>query len=397
MTEPAPLYLDHAATTPLAAEVLGAMLPHLRQGYGNPSSAHAAGRAARVAVDESRERLAAALGCLPREVVFTAGGSEADNLAIRGVLERSGGQGRHLVVTAVEHDAVLKTAEHLVEAGRAELSVVGCDGRGVVDPEAVAAAVRDDTVLVSVMLANNEVATVQDVAAVVDLVRARNRTTVVHTDAVQALGKIPVDVDALGVDLLSVSAHKVYGPKGAGALYVRRGTVLDPQITGGGQERGRRSGTENVAGIVGFGTAAALVTSELDTEAPRVGALADRLVEEVVSELPDTVVTGAGAPRLPGFATFAFPGVETELLLTVLDGEGIQCSGGSACSSGAHMPSHVLTAMGLPAAVCAGALRCTLGRGTSEADVDRAAAAVVAAVRRLRAALPAGGGTAVSA
>ena len=255
---------------------------------------------------------------------------------------------------------------------------------------------RQDTVLVSVMLANNEVATVQDVAAVADLVRARNRTTVVHTDAVQALGKIPVDVDALGVDLLSVSAHKVYGPKGAGALYVRRGTVLDPQVTGGGQERGRRSGTENVAGIVGFGTAAALVTSELGTEAPRVGALAERLVEEVVSELPDTVVTGAGAPRLPGFATFAFPGVETELLLTVLDGEGIQCSGGSACSSGAHMPSHVLTAMGLPAAVCAGALRCTLGRGTTDADVDRAAAAVVAAVRRLRAALPAGGGTAVS-
>ena len=397
MTEPAPAYLDHAATTPLAAEVLGEMLPHLRQGYGNPSSAHAAGRAARVAVDQARERLAGALGCLPREVVFTAGGTEADNLAIRGVLERHGAQGRHLVVSSVEHDAVLKTAEHLAETGRAELSVVGCDSRGVVDPEAVAAAVRQDTALVSVMLANNEVGTVQDVAAIAGLVRARNRRTVVHTDAVQGLGKIPVDVDALGVDLLSVSAHKVYGPKGVGALYVRRGTVLDPQVTGGGQERGRRSGTENVAGIVGVGAAAALVTAELDTEARRVGVLAERLVEEVAGELPDTVITGAGAARLPGFATFAFPGVETELLLTVLDGEGIECSGGSACSSGAHMPSHVLTAMGLPAVVCAGALRCSLGRATTDAEVGRAAAAVIAAVRRLRQALPAGGGHAVSA
>ena len=391
------MYLDHAATTPLAAEVLDAMLPHLRDEHGNPSSPHAAGRVARVAVDQARDQVAQALGCRAREVVFTAGGSEADNLAIRGVLERQGGRGRHLVVSAVEHDAVLRTAEHLAQTGRAELSVVGCDSRGLVDPAAVAAAVRPDTVLVSVMLANNEVGTIQDVAAVAAEVRARNPRTMVHTDAVQALGKIPLEVGALGVDLLSVSAHKLYGPKGVGALFVHRGTVLDPQVTGGGQERGRRSGTENVAGIAGFGAAAALVGAELDAEVPRLAGLAERLVEEVLGELPDTVVTGAGAPRLPGFATFAFAGVDTELLLTVLDGEGIQCSGGSACSSGAHMPSHVLTAMGLPPHLCTGALRCTLGRGTGEADVERAAAAVVAAVRRLRRALPTGAGQTVRA
>ena len=383
------MYLDHAATTPVASEVLGAMLPHLHEGFGNPSSLHAAGRAARVAVDDARARVAGALGCLPREVVFTAGGSEADNLALRGVLGRRTLPGRHLVVSAVEHDAVLKTAEHLAETGRAELTVVGCDRRGLIDPEAVADAVRPGTALVSVMLANNEVGTVQDVAAVAELVRARNPKTVVHTDAVQALGKIPVSVDALGVDLLSVSAHKVYGPKGVGALWVRRGVVIDPQVTGGGQERARRSGTEDVAGIAGFGAAASLVATELEREAPRVGALAERLVAAVVAQLPDAVITGAGAPRLPGFATFAFPGIETELLLTVLDGEGVQCSGGSACSSGAHMPSHVLVAMGLAPQVCAGALRCTLGRGTTAEEVDRAAAAVVAAVRQLRAALPA--------
>jgi cysteine desulfurase len=384
-----PIYLDHAATTPVAPEVLEAMLPWLRDGYGNPSSLHALGRHARSAVDDARDRVADALGCAAREVVFTAGGSEADNLAMRGVLDRWSSRGRHVVVSAIEHDAVLKTAEQLVEEGRCELSVVGCDEHGCVDPQAVAAAVRDDTVLVSVMLANNEVGTVQDVGAMAALVRERNPRTLVHTDGVQALGKLPLDVRELGVDLLSVSAHKVYGPKGVGALYVRQGVTLAPQISGGGHERGRRSGTENVAGIVGFGMAAALVTVEREDEMSRLRALSDRLTETVATGVPDAVLTAAGAPRLSSFATFAFPGLSTDVLLTLLDSWDVCSSGGSACSSGAHMPSHVLVAMGLPPALAAGALRCTLGRATTADEVDRAGELIVRAVRQLQGAVSA--------
>jgi cysteine desulfurase len=385
-----PVYLDHAATTPVAREVLDTMVPYLRHHWGNPSSSHTAGRVAREAVEEARERVAAALGCAPREIVFTSGGSEADNLALRGVLERAGGSARHLVITAIEHDAVLKTAERLLESERTDLALVGCDQRGMVDPEKVAAAVGESTVLVSVMLANNEVGTIQDVAAVVEGVKRKNPRTVVHTDAVQALGKLPIDVPALGVDLLSVSAHKVYGPKGCGALYVRQGVLLDAQITGGGQERNRRSGTENVAGVAGFGAAASLAEEEREAEMPRLATLASRLTELITTAVPGTCVTGEGAPRLPTFATFAFSGVETQLLLTILDGEGVQASGGSACASGAAMPSHVLVAMGLPTHLCAGALRCTLGRGTSDADITRAAAVITRAVEQLRSA--SGGG-----
>ncbi|HXA28589.1 MAG TPA: cysteine desulfurase family protein [Candidatus Angelobacter sp.] len=379
-----PIYLDHAATTPVAPEVLEAMLPWFDQGFGNPSSLHSVGRRARNAVDESRDRLAAALGCASREVVFTAGGSEADNLAVRGVLDRWSSRGRHVVISAIEHDAVIKTAEQLAEEARCTVTVVPCDARGCVDPEAVAAAVRDDTVLVSVMLANNEVGTVQDVAAIAALVRSRNPRVFVHTDAVQALGKLPLDVGALDVDLLSVSGHKVYGPKGVGALYVRQGVTLAPQISGGGHERARRSGTENVPGIVGFGVAASLVTAEREDEMQRLAALSSRLSEVVATGLPDAVVTAAGAPRLSSFSTFAFPGVNTEVLLTLLDSLDVCASGGSACSSGAHMPSHVLVAMGLPPALATGALRLTLGRTTTGADVDRAALLIVRAVRQLQ-------------
>ncbi|HET9051253.1 MAG TPA: cysteine desulfurase family protein [Candidatus Dormibacteraeota bacterium] len=387
MTLDPAVYLDHAATTPIAREVCEVMLPLLAAGFGNPSSIHARGRVARNAVDEARDRVAAAVGCAAREVVFTSGGSEADNLALRGAVDRRGGG--HIVVSAIEHDAVIKCAEDLAALGRATVSVVGCDPRGVVDPEEVAAAVGDETVVVSVMLANNEVGTIQDVSTISDLVHRRNPRTLVHTDAVQALGKLRLDLDELGVDLLSVTAHKVYGPKGAGALIVRGGVALTTQISGGGQERARRSGTENVAGIAGFGAAAALVEAERESESARLSALSGRLVELVVTELPDTVVTGAGAPRLPSFATFAFPGVESEVLMTLLDRLGLEASGGSACSSGAHMPSHVLAAMGLPPAAAGGALRLTLGRDTTSEQVDAAAATVVAAVRQVRAAIPA--------
>jgi cysteine desulfurase len=342
------------------------------------------GRRARNAVDAARDQVARALGCAAREVVFTAGGSEADNLALRGVLDRWSSRGRHVVVSAIEHDAVIKTVEQLGEEGRCAVTVVGCDSDGCIDPAAVAAAVRDDTVLVSVMLANNEVGTVQDVASTVALVRARNPRCFVHTDGVQALGKLPLDVRALDVDLLSVSAHKVYGPKGVGALYVRQGVTLAPQISGGGHERSRRSGTENVAGIVGFGTAATLVTAEREDEMRRLASLSSRLTEVVATGVPDTVVTAAGAPRLSSFATFAFPGVSTEVLLTLLDSWDVCASGGSACSSGAHMPSHVLVAMGYPPALAAGALRCTLGRATTADQVDHAGELIVRAVRQLQ-------------
>jgi cysteine desulfurase len=381
-----PIYLDHAATTPVAPEVLEAMLPYFGEGYGNPSSLHSVGRMARNAVDQARDRVAAALGCASREVVFTAGGSEADNLAIRGVLDRcaASGRGRHLVISAIEHDAVIKTCEQLGDEGRAEVTVVGCDAQGVVSPEAVASAVRDDTVLVSVMLANNEVGTVQDVSRMASLVRAANSRTLVHTDAVQALGKLPLDVRELGVDLLSVSGHKVYGPKGVGALYVRQGVVLAPQISGGGHERDRRSGTENVPGIVGFGMAATLVAEEREDEMRRLSVMASRLTEMVATGVPHAVVTAAGAPRLPSFATFAFPGIPTDVLLTLLDSWDVCASGGSACSAGAHMPSHVLVAMGYSPHLAAGALRCTLGRATTDAEVDRAGELIVKAVRQLQ-------------
>jgi cysteine desulfurase len=391
----APVYLDHAATTPLAPEVVAAMLPYLREYYGNPSSVHASGRAARTAVDTAREQVAAALGCRASEVVFTSGGSEADNLALRGVVDRQGGG--HLVVSAIEHDAVLNTAESLAEQGRATLTVVGCDRRGVVDPEAVAEAVRPETVLVSVMLANNEVGTIQDVPAIAAAVRRRNPRTLVHSDAVQALGKLEIDMAALGLDLCTVTAHKVYGPKGAGALAIRRGVALTSQVTGGGQERARRAGTENVAAIAGFGAACSLVVAEREAERVRLTTLSERLIETVVSGVPEVIATGAGAPRLASFATFAFPGLITEVLLVRLDQLGVEASGGSACSSGAAMPSHVLAAMGVAPHAACGALRLTLGRGTTEADVERAGAAVVGAASAAREVLTAGAGAGAGA
>ncbi len=379
------IYLDHAATTPLDPAVLEAMLPFLREEHGNPSSPHAAGRTARNAVDISRERIAAALGAEPREIVFTSGGSEADNLAIRGVLDRRDNAGCHIVTTAIEHEAVLTTCETLMALRRAETDVTGCNGAGRVDPEELAASVRNDTVLVSVMLANNEVGTVQDVAEVVRLVRRRNPRTLIHSDAVQALGRLPLNVRELDVDLLSMSAHKVYGPKGVGALYVRHGTLLGAQVSGGGQERGRRSGTENVAGIVGFGIATELATARRDVEMPRQRELARRLADMVVAAIPDIVLTGSALHRLANIASFAVPGVPSEVLVTALDGAGICASGGSACSSGAARPSHVLAAMGIAPHVTRGALRLSLGSATTPDNIDTAAKAVVEAVLRARA------------
>ena len=381
------IYLDHAATTPLASEALQAMLPFLRDTTGNPSSVHAEGRSARSAVDAARDRIAAVLGCAHREIVFTGSGSEADNLALRGAVERwSGERGRHVVVASIEHDAVLGTARRLAELGLIELTVVDCDAACRVDPDALAAAVRADTVLVSLMLVNNETGTIQDVAAAASAVRGRNATTLVHTDAVQGLGRVPICPATLGVDLLTLSAHKVYGPKGVGALWVRHGVFLGMQITGGGQERNRRSGTENVPGIAGFAAAVELAERLAPRESERQAALAQRLIDKVVGDIPGALVTGDPRHRAPGFASFAFPGSRTDLLLAVLDGLGVAASGGSACSSGAATPSHVLLAMGLPPALAASALRCTVGRDTTEAAIDEAAAIIGRAVRQVRSA-----------
>jgi len=379
------IYLDHAATTPVDPIVRSAMLPYISEHFGNPSSVHAAGRTARNAIDEARDRLAQVLHCMHREIVFTGSGSEADNLALRGALERHGGTaGTHIVVSAIEHDAVLETARRLEETGMATVTVVGCDSACRVDPDAVAAAVRDDTVLVSVMLVNNETGVGQDVGAIAAAVKRRNAVTLVHTDAVQALGRLRVDASALGVDMLSLSAHKVYGPKGTGALWVRHGVHIGAQVTGGGQERNRRSGTENVAGIVGFGIAAALVEARRDAETSRQAALCRRLEQAVVGAVPSVVVTGDARHRAAGFVSLAFPGVRTDLLLTVLDSAGVCASGGSACASGAPTPSHVLQAMGLDPGAAGGALRCTVGAATTDADIDAAARAVIRAVAQLR-------------
>jgi len=378
-----PIYLDHPATTPLDPEVREAMLPWLGERFGNASSIHQHGRRARAAIDEARDRVATAARCAAREVTFTSGGTEADNLALRGVVERWGTErGRHLVVSAVEHEAVLATADALVADQRASLTVVGCDRLARVDPAEVANAVRPDTVLVSVMLANNEVGTVQDLAAIAEAARARNPRVLVHTDAVQALGRLPLGLNALSVDLISLSAHKAYGPQGVGALVARHGVFPAAQVTGGGQERGRRSGTENVAGIVGFGVAAELARRRRDADALRLSELAGRLTNLLTETVPHIEPTGDPDRRLPGLCSLVLPGCRSDLMLAVLDELGVCASAGSACSSGAPVPSHVLAAMGFgELAGCA--LRLGLGRSTTEADVEAAAVCVGQAAERV--------------
>jgi cysteine desulfurase len=378
--DPRRLYLDHAATTPPAAEVVEAMLPFLAADWGNPSSPHARGRTARTAVDSARDRIAAVLGCAPRELIFTSGGTEADNLAIRGVLQRWGAErGRHMVVSAVEHEAVLATAEGLCAHGGAEVTIVGCDRDGRVDPAEIAGAVRDDTVLVSLMLANNEVGTVQDVSTAASLVRECNGATLVHTDAVQAFGRLPVALPDLGADLLSLSAHKCYGPKGIGLLFARWGTYPGAQLEGGGQERGRRSGTEHVAGIAGFAVAAELVERERGVEMDRQRLLRDHLEELVTTADPRVRVAARAATRLPNLSAMLVDGASTDAMLTALDLAGVEVSGGSACASGAVRDSHVLRAIGEDPRHTA-LIRCSLGRGTTSTDIATAAQRIIAAL-----------------
>jgi cysteine desulfurase len=362
------IYLDYNATSPPAPEVVEAVARALREDFGNPSSVHAFGQRAKATLDEGRAAVASLIGADPGEVVFTSGGTEADNLAIRGAAEALEPAGRkHLITSGLEHEAVLMTVKALARRGW-RVTVLNTDASGILEADALADALDDETSLVSVMHANNEIGTIQPIAALATLAHARG--AVFHTDAVQSVGKIPVSVRDLGVDLLSLSAHKFSGPKGAGALWIRRGVRLMPYVTGGRQERNRRAGTENVPAIAGMGAAARLAQTTLDARAAAISALRDRLEAGILAAVPGTVVNGDRQRRVPNTTNIGFEGIEAESLLIALDLEGVAVSTGSACSSGSLEPSHVLRAMGLPHARARNSLRFSLGSSTAETDVD---------------------------
>ncbi len=360
------IYLDYNATTPIDPRVAEAMGPFLTGGFGNPSSTHCEGRKAKAALEAARARVAGCLGCQPGEIVFTSGGSESNNLAIRGLVEVRGGG--HVVTSAVEHPAVLEVVRALEREGRIELTVVGVDRRGRVDPANVIDALRDTTVLVSLMLANNEVGTLQPVREVAAL--CRERGVVVHTDAAQAVGKIPVDVADLAVDLLSVAGHKLYAPKGIGALFIRDGVRIAPQIRGAGHERGLRAGTENVLLAVALGTACELARHDVEAERPRLAGLRDRLLDGLKEGCEELVVHGDPASGLPNTLSVAFPGVDASTLLLEL-GDEVAASAGAAChADGVHV-SHVLESMGIGADVARGTIRLSVGRFTTADEVEQ--------------------------
>src|SRR2546430_1540022 len=380
------VYLDHAATTPVDPEVAEAMARVYRDVPGNPSSIYAEGRAARALVDAAREQVAEAIGAQPSEIVFTSGGTEADNLALRGVLKASRAERDGLVTTATEHRRILDTAHDLEQHAHVRVAVVpvGADGR--VDPAAIAAALDAKTALVSVMHANNEIGTLQPIAEIGAL--CRERGIVFHSDAVQSVGALELDVRKIPVDLLSLNAHKFYGPKGVGALFVRKGVRLATLQTGGGQEKGRRTGTENVAGIVGLGVAMRIAGQRRATEAPRQAALRDRLIDGILASVPGAGLTGHPHQRLPNNASFVFSGADGTSLVTALDLEGFAVSSGSACTSGDTEPSQVILALGIDRETAKGSLRVTVGRSTSDADIDAFLAALPQIVSRVRGEAP---------
>jgi len=387
------IYLDHAATTPVAPRVREAMMPYLEEKFGNPSSIHSFGREAAEAIDEARQALAALIGAQPEEIIFTSGGSESDTMALFGVFQarqnKAGREpsrgGNHLITTAIEHHAVLHTCQALEKRG-ARVTYLPVDKYGLVAPEQVAEAISDETILVSVMHANNEIGAIEPVAEIGRI--CRERGVVFHTDAVQTIGHIPVDVGAMNADLLSLSAHKLYGPKGVGALYRRRGTRITPLIYGGGHERGLRSGTENVAGIAGLGAAARLAQQEMAAEDPRQAALRDRLLNGIEERIPDIIRTGHPTRRLPNSASVCIRYVEGESMLLNLDFAGIAASSGSACTSGSLEASHVLLAIGLEHDVAHGSLRLTLGHDNTDEDIVQVLETLPPIVGKLRAISP---------
>ena len=374
------IYLDHAATTALDARVLDAMLPYFTTEYGNASSIYTLGRHAMQALDGAREQVANILNCRPTEISFTGCGSESDNLAIKGIAFASQKKGNHILTTSIEHHAVLHTCQYLERFGF-NTTYLPVDSYGRVDPDDVGRAITDQTILVSVMYANNEVGTIEPVAEIGRICRAKK--VPFHIDAVQAGGVLPLDVTALNADLLTLSAHKFYGPKGVGILYARQGMRLLPQLQGGSQERGRRAGTENVAGIVGAAAALRLAYEELPQIMPRILTLRNRLIEGVLT-IPGSTLTGHPSDRLSNNASFCFEGIEGEAILLNLDLRGIAASTGSACTSGSADPSHVLLAMGLPVALAHGSLRLTLGKGNTHEDVDTVLSALPGIIEKLR-------------
>jgi cysteine desulfurase len=383
------IFLDHTTTTPLLPEVRAAMRPYYEERFAVASGLYAAARQARKDIEAARETLAGILGCRPAELVFTSGGTEAANLAVRGVAEASRRRGDHIITTQIEHRCVLDVCQQLERQGF-RVTYLPVDAAGVVDLDALARALDDRTILVAVMLANNEVGTIQPITEVVRLVKAKSRAIPVYTDAAIAGGVLELNVEQLGVDLLSLSAHKVYGPRATGLLYVRRLVPLAPQILGGNQERNRRAGTEYVAGIVGMARAFELAYANLAARRAHLQALTNRLVDGLLARIPDTVLVGPADPaaRLPHVATLCFRHVDGEALVLQLDAQGIAAASGSACASATFDPSHVLRAMGVPKELAHGNLRLGLGLGNTEADIDRALEIIPRVVARLRATTP---------
>lgn len=382
-------YFDHAATTPLDRRVLGSMIPVLEEGWGNPSGIYREAQYARALLDQARDDVAGVLECSPSEVVLTSGGTESDNLAIRGAALARRHAGRHLITQATEHHAVLHVMEQLEREGF-ELTVLGVDSDGVVDPDTLASAVREDTTVVSIMAANNEIGSLQPIAEIARAVKERNRRTIVHTDAVQAAGAVDIRPDVLGVDLLSLTAHKIYGPKGAGALYVRRRTPLEPLQLGGGQEEERRAGTESVAQAVGLAKALELAESERAQRTEHASELRNRLWRELNERVHPIRLNGPAdwSRRLANNLNVSFPGVEGESILLQLDLEGFAASSGSACSTGSTEPSHVLSAIGLDPDTAHSTVRLSLGQSNTAEQVDAIAAAIEQITARLRALSP---------
>ncbi|MDR1640806.1 MAG: cysteine desulfurase NifS [Clostridiales bacterium] len=375
------IYFDHAATTPIRPEVFDAMLPFLKEGYGNPSSIYEIARTSKKALERARDQVATALGAQPGEIFFTGSGTEADNWAIRGVAELLKPKGNHIITTAIEHHAVLHTCEYLAKNGY-EITYLPVDDQGIISLEDLEKAIRPETILITVMAANNEIGTLQPIEEIGRI--AKERKILFHTDAVQAVGHIPINVSKMGIDLLSLSAHKLYGPKGVGVLYCKKGVALKSFIHGGGQERGRRAGTENVAGIVALGTAIELAVSELEEEAARLSVLRNKVIDGILEQIPHTRLNGHKTLRLPNNANVSFSFIEGESLLLLLDMKGIFASSGSACTSGSLDPSHVLLAIGLPHETAHGSLRITLGRSSTDEQIEYFLKELPAIVTRLR-------------
>ncbi len=375
------IYLDHNATTPVSPEVLRAMMPFFQDSFGNASSFYRPARTARAALEASREKVARCIGAAPQEIVFTGSGTESDNLAIRGVCRSFKGEGRHVITSSIEHHAVMKTCDDLEQQGFT-ITRLPVDSLGRVSPDDVRKSITPRTVLISIMTANNETGVIQPIEAISAV--ARERGIVFHTDAVQAFGKIPVKVDELGVDLLTISAHKVYGPKGVGALYIRKGTTIAPVITGGKHERGIRAGTENIPAIVGFAQAAETAVQHLGEESVRVAKLRDLLETAIREKIENVQINGSDAPRVPNTSSISFASVDGESILLHLDLRGICASTGSACATGSPQPSHVLSAMGLSHMQAQSAIRFSLGRENSREDVERTIEAVRETIEKLR-------------